>query len=251
MCRPDPVASHVRELQHAKAVPMIKRSSDTSKILLLRVGMDLGFGGLGPLFPDGTFEYVPIPESETTERPLFFRDIPARSGGSVTRFVPARHRNGPAHYDPEFKTFTYGDPTKNKRGQLLRLRSGDILVFYAGLRPPEQIQGSKLYIIGYLIVRQIHAITRLTPWPRPEFERLWGNAHFRRNKGDEDLVVVEGDPARSRLLTRAVPLSDGHQDVLPEMTKLLGLSGSVKRSGAGRWVPERRVGQAARWLQGL
>jgi hypothetical protein len=36
---------------------------DPEQILLLRVGMDLGFGGLGPLFSDGRFEYMPIPEN--------------------------------------------------------------------------------------------------------------------------------------------------------------------------------------------
>jgi len=99
------------------------QNTGITRILFLRIGMDLGFGGLGPLFPDGTFEYVPIPDDpeRVSERSLFFRDIPARSGGTVARFVPARHRESPAHYDPEFDTFTYGDPTKNKRGQLLRL----------------------------------------------------------------------------------------------------------------------------------
>ncbi len=226
---------------------------DTSQILLLRVGMDSGFGGLGPLFPDGTFEYVPIPDapSQVSERSLFFRDIFARSGGSVARFVPAKHKEDPAHYDPEFETFTYGDPTKNKRRQLLRLGRGDMLVFYAGLRPPEAPRGSKLYIIGYLTIRQAHAITSLCPWPPPGFQHLWANAHFRRNEGDENLVVAEGDPATSRLLEQAMPLSDGQQYVLPEMTELLGLSGSVKRAGAGRWVPEGHVERVARWLRSL
>ena len=125
---------------------MTDENTDTTKVLLLRVGMDLGFGGLGPLFPDGTFEYVPIPDdpSRVSDRSVFFRDIPARSGGSIARFVPERHRGSPAHYDPEFDTFTYGDPTRNKRRQLLRLGKGDMLVFYAGLRPPEETQGSKL-----------------------------------------------------------------------------------------------------------
>ena len=215
--------------------------------------MDLGFGGLGPLFSDGTFEYVPIPDdpSRISEQSLFFRDIPAGSGGSVVRFVPARHKESPAHYDPEFDTFTYGDPARNKRGQLLRLGKGDMLVFYAGLRPPEEPRGSKLYIIGYLFIRQAHAITSLSPWPPPEFEHLWANAHFRRNEGDEDLVVAEGDPTKSRLLEQAIPLSDEQQNILPEMTKLLGLSGSVKRAGAGRWVPEENVERVARWLRSL
>ena len=225
----------------------------TARILLLRVGMDLGFGGLGPLFPDGTFEYVPIPDDpdRVSERSLFFLDIPARSGGSVARFVPRRHRESSAHYDPEFDTFTYGDPTRNKRAQLLRLVKGDMLVFYAGLRPPEETQGSKLYIIGYLTILHAHAITTLSPWPPPEHRQLWGNAHLRGDKGDNDLVVVQGYPATSRLLVRAVPLSDEQQNILPDMTELLGLSGSVKRAGAGRWVPDGHVERVAKWLRSL
>lgn len=39
----------------------------TRKALLLRVGMDRGTGGgLGPIFRDATFEYVPIPEQGST-----------------------------------------------------------------------------------------------------------------------------------------------------------------------------------------
>lgn len=230
---------------------MTRNDIETSQILLLRVGMDLGFGSLGPLFPDGTFEYVPIPDNPrgASERSLFFQDIPARSGGSLARFVPTRHCKGPAHYDPEFETFTYGDPSRNKRRQIRKLGRNDMLVFYAGLRPYEQNRGSKLYLIGYLVVLRVHEVTALNPWPPPAYERLWGNAHFRRSQGDEDLVVVEGDPITSRLLTHAIPLSDGQQNVLPEMTTVLGLTGSVKRAGAGRWVPQNHVQQVARWLR--
>ena len=33
------------------------------KIVMLRVGIDTGSGGMhGPLFQDGTFEYIPIPD---------------------------------------------------------------------------------------------------------------------------------------------------------------------------------------------
>ena len=232
---------------------MTAHNTDTIKVLLLRVGMDLGFGGLGPLFPDGTFEYVPIPDDPrlVSERSLFFRDIPARTGGSVAQFIPERHKGSPAHYDPEFDTFTYGDPSRNKRRQLLRLCEGDMLVFYAGLRPSEESQGSKLYIIGYLTIIQSHAITSLSPWPPHEHQSLWGNAHLRRKTGDEHLVIAQGDPAASRLLVRAVPLSDAKQNVLPEMAELLGLSGSVKRAGAGRWLPESHVARVSCWLQSL
>jgi hypothetical protein len=96
------------------------------------VGIDTGCGGaLAPLFPDGSFEYIPIPEGQVTVegRGVRFCDLPARSGGSIARFVPLRLRDGYAHHGPEFETFTYGDPTRNKRAQLQRLSSGDRLVF--------------------------------------------------------------------------------------------------------------------------
>jgi hypothetical protein len=45
-------------------------SGGVRKILLLRVGIDMGCGGtLGPIFQDGTFEYVPIPESSQNVSP--------------------------------------------------------------------------------------------------------------------------------------------------------------------------------------
>ncbi len=223
------------------------------RILLLRVGMDLGFGGLGPVFADGRFEYVPIPENpkKTSSRSLHFSEISARSGGTLERFAPARYRAGPAHYDPEFDTFTYGNPTRNKRRQLLRLARNDILVFYAGLRPPHERRGSRLYVIGYFTVQNVHDVTRPGRWPPPALKHLWANAHFRRKKSDVGLVVVEGSHQHSRLLEWAVPLSDDRQLVLPEMERRLGLTGSVMRAGAGRWVPPTHVAGVERWLRSL
>jgi hypothetical protein len=215
--------------------------------------MDLGFGALGPLFPDGQFEYVPIPENpkKSSPRSLRFCEIPARSGGTLERFVPPRHRAGAAHYDPEFDTFTYGDPTRNKRRQLLRLERNDILVFYAGLRPPDQRRGSRLYVIGLFTVQKVHDVTTWQLWPPPVLKRLWANAHFRRRKPDVGLVVVEGSQQNSRLLEWAVPLSDDRQLLLPEMERRLGLTGSVMRAGAGRWVATTHVASVERWLRFL
>ena len=242
--------------RNASACSSSRRASGVvgaNRLLFLRVGMDLGYGGLGPLFADGRFEYVPIPENpkKTSSRALYFSQISARSGGTLDRFAPPRYRAGPAHYDPEFDTFTYGDPTRNKRGQLLRLARNDILVFYAGLRPLDQRRGSCLYVIGYFTVENAHDVPTLGPWPPPTLKHLWANAHFRRNKPDVGLVVVKGLHRKSRLLESAVPLSDDRQLVLPEMARRLGLTGSVMRAGAGRWVPATHVAGVERWLRSL
>lgn len=216
------------------------------KALLLRVGIDSGCGGtLGPIFPDGTFEYVPIPESSqcVSPRSLYFRDLPARHGGTLAQYVPAKYREAAAHYDPEFETFTYGDPTRNKRVQLLRLDDGDLLVFYAGLRPVESWAASRLYIIGYFTVASVESVNATNSWPPPNFLHLLGNAHLRRNRPDDGLVVVCGHARASRLLDRAIAISDEAQRATPETEKRLGIRGSLMRA-IGRWVPRECIGDA-------
>ena len=55
----------------------------------------------------------------------------------------------------------------------------------------------------------------------------------------------------SSLFAIAIPLSDAEQEVLNEMQDKLGLSGSVKRAGAGRWIPASHVAHVEKWLHSL
>jgi len=96
------------------------------KGLLLRIGIDKGVGGcLAPIFRDGSFEYIPIPERCATSETRTYAHITGRSGKVLADFVPRRLHNSVPHIDPEFETFTYGDPTPNKRRQLARLARGE------------------------------------------------------------------------------------------------------------------------------
>ncbi len=218
-------------------------------ILLLRVGIDLGCGGtLGPIFPDGTFEYVPIPEScEPCCRTVYYRDLPARHGGTLAQYVPKRYRDLGAHYDPEFETFTYGDPTPIKRSQLLRLVDSDLIVFYAGLRSIEPGTKGKLYIIGYFTVSSVHEIKSANEWPPLDTPHLLKNAHLRRPRADKGLVIVCGRSGSSKLLDRAILISDKTQLATSEAKKKLGISGSLKRA-VGRWVPNQNISTAKKWI---
>lgn len=223
------------------------------RILFLRVGIDTGCGrALGPLFADGSFEYVPIPEPAhlVGGRGKRFHDLPARSGGSLARFVPVRYRAGYAHHDPEFGTCTYGDSGRTKRAQLLRLGGGDLLVFYAGLRRTGEDAADALHVIGYFTVKAVHRIGEELVRPQVDLTHLAANAHLLRLRPDPGLVIVEGEPGRSRLLERAAQLSDKARNVLPELVGVLGFRGSVKRA-VGRWVPEANLRATARWLWGL
>lgn len=223
-----------------------------SKVLLLRVGIDSGCGGtLGPIFPDGTFEYVPIPESPeyVSPRSVYYRDLPARHGGTLAQYVPRRYRDAPAHYDPEFETFTYGDPTRNKRAQLLRLDDGDLLVFYAGLCQEGVRTTSRLYIIGYFTVASAESVNVTNSWPPPNSSHLLGNAHLRRNRPDDGLVVVCGHARSSRLLDRAIAISDEAQTATKEVENRIAIHGSLKRA-IGRWVPSEYIVNAVDWIVG-
>ena len=106
-------------------------------VVLLRIGIDTGSGGIhGPLFADGTFEYIPIPDGQAVEGRTY-GNTAGRHGRDLIDYFPASMRDRmagqPMHVDPEFDTFTYGDPTTPKAG-LRRLEPGDLLVFYCGLQ---------------------------------------------------------------------------------------------------------------------
>lgn len=216
------------------------------KILFLRVGIDRGCGGtLSPRFDDGTFEYVPIPEySELSEgRGVKYSELPAKYGSTLDKYSGS---NGFTHNDPEFETFTYGEPSPPKRNQLLRLTTDDLLVFYSGFKGPSTTVGT-CYVIGYLSVRKIHSDLSNELWPPPALAHLHRNAHFRRRNAEPSLVVVEGDPSVSKLFDVALPLSDSSQKVLPNVVEIVGFSGSVKRA-VGRWVPQNNIGKTLAWL---
>ena len=128
------------------------------QVVLLRVGIDTGSGGIhGPLFRDGSFEYIPIPDRfggrGVDERT--YGNTASRTGQWLVSYFPERFRtkmdDQAIHFDPEFETFTYGDPTRLK-SSLRRLDEGDVLVFYAGLEGWGFHCEPALYIVGYFQV---------------------------------------------------------------------------------------------------
>lgn len=218
------------------------------QMLFLRVGIDRGCGGqLSPRFEDGSFEYVPIPEFKAvaSNRGVTYNDIPAKSGGTLLQWV---RQNGLAHYDPEFESFTYGEPNNPKRSQLLRLRQGDFLVFYAGFQGPGIAAGT-CFVIGYFCVKKAHEVRHAEgeAWPPAYLAHLHQNAHFRRLNPETTLVVVEGDFLQSRFFDQLKPFSDSDQRVLPGVEGAIGFGGSVMRA-IGRWVPSTHIATAEEWL---
>ena len=227
--------------------------------------MDSGCGGIqAPLFSDDTFEFIPIPDDRTLDRRTYGNTI-GRSGRRLADFFPVRQQKRmatqPMHVDPEFQTFTYGDPTSPKRG-LRNLTKGDLLVFYAGLEGFDFVSAPALYMIGYFEVEAAGLATsfsasQLGTYFVRNFHVMHANL-FRQQR--KDLVLVKGSE-RSRLFRKAHLLSTTTQSagkpplkVLSHpMRKIFGNFGgrfSFQRSPT-RWVESKFVDRAAAYVRSL
>jgi hypothetical protein len=145
------------------------------QVVLLRVGIDSGRGGIqGPLFKDGSFEFVPIDDPRGDCKQTY-GNTKGIHGQMLIEYFPVRLRdklrNQSIHSDPEFRTFTYGDPTRPKRS-LRKLSPGSLLIFYAGLEKwPERADGG-LYIVGYFEVAKAGLATEFST---AELQKDFGN----------------------------------------------------------------------------
>jgi hypothetical protein len=220
------------------------------KALLLRVGIDKGSGGTyGPIFEDGSFEFVPIPETYRSCTATTYGERIGRKGKPLSTYVPPALRHVPMHDDPEFETCTYGDTTA-KRRYLLELSEEDLLVFYAGLKPfnhDNDDYPEALYFIGYFTIEHVIDFNWLSASERAAYrQRYPSNAHIKRGYAFENLVIVVGSK-NSRLLHHARLISQKKPDtsarptyaLSPEMEELLGITGFIQRS-----IPPRFVTQA-------
>jgi hypothetical protein len=243
----------------------------TRQVVLLRVGVDAGCGGIqGPLFDNGTFEFVCIPDGLGVGVHTY-GGLCGRYGRFLVDYFPEARRKQMGkqriHFDPEFETFTYGDPTTPKRS-LRRLMSGDYLAFYCGLQAWDSEAGfchrlkPALYLVGYFKVALAGMAGDFDKKTlRSEFG---GNFHvchpsvFRRDK--PNLVLVKGGPG-SRLFDKAYCISATSRDragnplkvLSSEMRKVFGTFGgrnSIQRSPP-RWVAPAFVDKAVDYLEGL
>ena len=243
------------------------------RVVLLRVGTDSGcrpVNANGPIFPDGRFEYVPLPDIRSLHEKRTYGNTFGRMERPLADYFPERRKSiaGVAiHFDPEFDTFTYGTPTRMQRS-LASLEAGDYLLFYGGLRQVTDDGGPiprtphALYLFGYF--RVDHAV-RAREYHRDELLPTFGaNFHVRHPDifvhDHEELVLVKGGP-ESRLLERAVPISDRRPNrrgratfVLSEpMAEIFGpLSGGgfIERCSP-RWISGTFVDSAVSFVSAL
>lgn len=236
------------------------------KIAMTRVGVDAGCGGIqGPLFRDGSFEFIPIPQSPSLSV-WTYGTLIGTHGKPLSDYFPPRRQSTIAwqgvHTDPEWATYTYGDHTGTAKAGLRHLDKDDILMFTCGLEGYDFVCEPGIYLIGYFVV---DVAGRVSEFTMHEIRTLFkNNPHVRGWKAKRqlgtDLVLVKGSP-KSRFLKKAVLLSTTVEDskgrtlkvLSPIMRKIMGDFGgriSIQRSPV-RWVDPRYVDLTAGFLKGL
>lgn len=241
------------------------------QVVLLRVGIDSGCGGIqGPLFDDGSFDFVCIPDNKRVSVHTY-GNLVGRDGRSHSAYFPKSRQalmdSKHVHFDPEFETFTYGDPTPPKRS-LRTLRRGDLLVFYCGLQRWDAEVGTdpkhqaSLYLAGYFEVALAGVASEFTMKVlKTEFAQ---NFHVRYpsvfNEQMNDLVLVKGS-TNSRLYQKAHQISAMGQDrngkplkvLSPKMQQIFGTFDSrlsIQRSPP-RWVDPNYAERAINYVTDL
>jgi hypothetical protein len=217
-------------------------------IALLGIGADsTNSAPTPPVYGDGSFEYIPIPEKrgpEGTTETSTYGTTPLRHGeGSMADYLDTvRPRPGdedpaeytglelaewPLHHDPNFEALTYGETTSRPAytALLTELEAGDVVAFYTGLRDAESRYRHR-YLVGYFTVNEVldcrqieHDGERVsfTDLPALQRERLMErhseNAHAKRFQATgrinegDGLVVVDGTEPGG-VLDRAVRISE-------------------------------------------
>jgi hypothetical protein len=186
------------------------------KAILIRIGIDHEYGGWNaPVDPvSGRFVYVPIPETQEPLNTLvrvydeivpalafYSGDLNVTDGRIPT--LPANLLGRPMHLDPDFDYLTYGDNGAKRGARLKTFSNGDLLVFYAGLRPVGGSSKRLIYaLVGLFVVEEIVEAMQV---PR---KRWHENAHTRKQKIGEPDIIVRAKRGESGRLERAIPIGE-------------------------------------------
>jgi len=190
-------------------------------VFIINVGVNASHGQLrSPVFDDGTFEFIPIPEQgrrrscpECGTLPRYC-DLKSFNGLDLSKFIPTNYYHHRVHNDPEFVSYTYGDyPTISPRAaNLKKLVRGDFLFFLARLvkyRNEAFTKKAGFYIIGYFEVEDI--LKEATSRPKQSIlKKFINNAHVHRALYDPKLWngfwVFKGSK-RSHRFKHSIPFS--------------------------------------------
>lgn len=253
-------------------------------IALLRVGADSGnLGFHSPIFEDETFDFIPINEEynnkpENKKRRIIekrtFGNTKVRKDNFLIEYFPVnkinKYKHSIIHFDPEFETYTYGDPSFTKNG-LMKLQKGDYLIFYSSLSafPRKDNSEIKLYMIGYFEIEKVISVKDISNYEilLKDFNNNFHVKHYNKFKLDvatsknKGLKLVKGT-RNSRFLKYAVPISEKIEYgkdkmkrfvVSKEKQKIFGdFNGKICiQRNALRFVKDENVENTYNWIMNL
>lgn len=250
------------------------------KIVLLRVGVDKICGGTySPLFKDGTFDFIPIPEyyyRSHAFNPKNIETYSTQKGKHGKAFIEyfkegkdkKAHLNCPIHDDPDFKTFTYGDGNSTKQ-TLVNLEKGDYIIYYAMLQGADFNMPPAAYVIGYFEVEYSLLATEQEHYDLVK-EDFAENFHVKNkeifdrdisNPKNKGLKLVKGTE-NSRMLKYAymisrtieVPQKSNIHVISDDMLKIFGtFNGKIAiQKEPLRWIKGKDlVANTIEWLKKL
>jgi hypothetical protein len=172
-----------------------------------------------PIFYDGRFHYIPIPElADYVIKPPIYANFSFKS------YVPNSLWKTPMHADPEFETMTYGHALRGYgcEPRLKKLKEKkDFLLFYASLRYVDEKNKHRAswinpawgsYIVGFFKVEHVINQIKGSMIQTNMRVRFKNNAHLKRKSGHADFWI-SGNPGH--LLKKALALSDSKISMKP------------------------------------
>jgi hypothetical protein len=185
---------------------------------LIRIGIDQAYGAWNaPVDPaTNEFVYVPIPEgSKGAQHPelatTFNSVAPVLAAFAAARpdvpasivTLPPALAGAATHLDPDFEQLTYGDNGERRGKAITTFERGDVIAFYAGLRPVRPCAHRLVYALVGLY--RVGSVARVADFPRPRWHE---NAHLRRAMARPTDVVVHAEPTTSGRLRRCIPIGE-------------------------------------------
>ena len=213
---------------------------------LANVGVNSSHAAGSPLFEDGTFELLPIPEPTAWRPPMLrMRDVER-----LHAHAPATWLDRAIHLDPDLTSEipTYGDNCRRagRAFSLRRAQRGDLIYFLARLQPRNR--PASFHLVGRLEISD--ALTDVTRDPGPGW---WdGNAHIRRGRatGAWDSFWVFKGGAPSRLFKHAVAFGrHDAQTLLGDTIRWRAHRTELQTIGSHTRAVRRFEGAGEEWLQ--
>jgi hypothetical protein len=211
---------------------------------LANVGVNAGHAARSPLFDDGTFVLLPIPERTTWREPMLrLRDT------DLEAHAPASWANRAIHLDPDLTSTvpTYGDNCRRagRAFSLRRAQPGDLIVFLARLS--DSTGRSGFHLVGSLDIEDV-----LEDLTREPGSGWWdANAHVRRARATNswDSFWVFRGTSRSALFQRAIRFARSQTETLFTDASWPAHRTELQTIGSYTRAVRRVTGEAEDWLR--